>query len=105
MIAHEAIVEFRKMWTWLYKHPAHDQKYYLKHVMKTDHEWQKDCPLCEHFEGNCSGCLEIYDKGNGTLCDDPKSPVNQWRKTQLADPDYRMWYAGKVVNIVEKALK
>lgn len=105
MITSEALQELKKMWTWLYKHPAHDQKYYIQHVIKADSEWQKDCPLCEHLEGDCSQCLTIYDKGNGTICEDLQSPVNRWRNTHLADPDYRMWYASKVVGIADKALK
>ena len=105
MITNEALLEFKKMWTWLYKHPAHDQKYYIKHVIKVDGEWQKDCPLCEQLEGNCPECLALYDNGNGTLCEDQQSPLNKWRNTHLADPNYRMWYAGKVIDIAEKALK
>lgn len=105
MITNETLLEFKKMWIWLYKHPAHDQKYYIKHVIKSDSEWQNDCPVSQQFEGNCSECLSIYDNGSGTLCEDQQSPLNKWRKTHLADPNYRMWYAGKVIDIAEKALK
>ena len=99
----EAIVEFKKMWSWLYKHPAHDKAYYVKHVVKADPRWKNDCPLCNLADGKeCSECLTIWNKGNGSLCEDPESPLNKWRGTHLSDPNFRMWYAGQIADIANR---
>ncbi len=101
----EAIQEFKKMWTWLYRHPAHDKHYYVKHVAKAEPPWKNDCPLCDLSEGECTECLQLWDNGKGSLCDDPESPLNKWRQTHMGDPNFRTWYAGKVADLVDKALK
>lgn len=105
MLEKDALNEFKKMWTWLYQHPAHDKKYYVKHVAKPEDDWKNDCPLCHTSEGECSECLDLWDNGHGSLCQDPDSPYSQWRKTHLNDPNYRTWYAGKIIDITEKALR
>lgn len=99
MINPEAVQEFKKMWQWLYSHPAHNQNYYMKYVARIDQPWQRECPICDSNEGDCQECLELWNRGRGTLCDDPESPVNKWRKTNLGDPDFRTWYAGKIIKI------
>lgn len=96
-----ALEEFKKMWDWLYRHPAHDKQYYVKHVAKADPPWKNDCPLCDFSYGDCTECLSLWDEGNGSLCDDPNSPLNKWRKTYLGDPHFRTWYAGKVSSLVD----
>lgn len=102
----EALMEFKKMWTWLYQHPAHDKRYYVKHVVKADPAWKNDCPLCELSTGDgCKECLLLWDNGEGSLCSDPGSPLSKWRNTHLNDPNYRTWYAGKIVDITQKALR
>lgn len=93
------------MWTWLYSHPAHDANYYVKHVVKADPAWKNNCPLCDLSEGECKECLLLWDKGNGTLCEDKESPLNKWRTTHLGDPSYRTWYAGKIIGLASKVLK
>ena len=102
MVKSEALQEFKKMWQWLYSHPAHNQQYYIKNVAKLDTPWQQECPLCDSFEGDCGKCLEVWDQGKGTLCEDQDSPLNKWRNTNLGDPDFRTWYAGKIVKIASK---
>ena len=105
MVRTDALNEFKKMWTWLYSHPAHGQKYYVKHVAKADPAWKNDCPLCELSDGECKECLTIWDNGNGSLCADPESPLQKWGRTDLGDPHFRSWYAGKIATIAAKALK
>ncbi len=104
MFKKDALNEFKKMWTWLYQHPAHDKKYYIKHVVKIEDGWKNDCPLCDLSEGECTECLDLWDHGQGSLCKDPDSPYSMWRKTHLNDPNYRTWYAGKMIDITDKAL-
>jgi hypothetical protein len=101
----EALQEFKKMWTWLYKHPAHDSKYYVKHVAKPEQGWKNDCPLCALSDGECKECNALWDQGNGSLCSDPESPFSQWRKTHLNDPNFRTWYAGKIVDLADQVIK
>ena len=103
MVKSDALQEFKKMWKWLYSHPAHSQKYYIDHVAKVDPPWQKECPISDCYEGDCKECLELWNEGNGNLCEDPESPINKWRNTNLGDPDFRTWYAGKVVKIATKS--
>ncbi len=105
MVRYEALDEFKKMWTWLYRHPAHDKKYYVKHVAKADPAWIKDCPLCHLSDGECIECLTIWDEGNGSLCEDQNSPMNKWSNTHLSDPNFRSWYAGKIADIASRAIK
>jgi hypothetical protein len=101
-----ALEEFKKMWTWLYKHPAHDSKYYVSHVAKPQPAWKNDCPLCALSKsGECGECKTLWDEGHGSLCSDPESPLSKWKKTQLQDPDFRTWYAGKIVEIAGKSLR
>jgi hypothetical protein len=102
----KALQEFKKMWTWLYKHPAHDGKYYVQHVAKPQPAWRNECPLCALAkEGECQECKALWNSAAGSLCSDPASPLRQWRKTETADPDLRSWYAGKLVGLAGQALK
>ncbi len=105
MTRNDAIEEFRDMWTWLYSHPAHDRRYYIKYVAKPDPAWKNECPICGLTEEECKECLTIWDNGNGTLCEDRESPLNLWQNTNQGDPDFRMWYAGKLVALASKALE
>lgn len=99
-----ALQEFKKMWTWLYRHPAHDKKYYVKNVAKADPRWKNDCPLCQiSGEDDCKECLLLWDNGEGSLCSDPASPLSKWQKTHRNDPNFRTWYAGQIVDITQKA--
>jgi hypothetical protein len=101
-----ALQEFRKMWIWLYKHPAQDNKYYTSYVAKPKPSWRNDCPLCAlSAEGECRECRSMWDTGHGSLCTDPDSPLVKWRKTSVDDPDNRTWYAGRLVEIAGLALK
>lgn len=104
MVRQDALDEFKKMWTWLYRHPAHDRRYYVEHVAKPEPVWKNDCPLCEIADGECKECLTLWDEGRGSLCSDPDSPQSKWGKTQLDDPDFRSWYAGKIADIAAKAI-
>jgi hypothetical protein len=102
----KALQEFRKMWTWLYKHPAHDGKYYVQHVAKPQPAWRNECPLCALArEGECQECKPLWNSADGSLCSDPASPLRQWQKTETSDPDSRSWYAGKLVDLAGQALK
>jgi hypothetical protein len=92
------------MWTWLYKHPAHDRKYYETFVAKLDQPWRNDCPICDLVGQNCSDCLMQWDKQKGTFCTDAKSPFKQWRKTSTDNPDYRMLYAGEIIALAKAAM-
>ena len=93
----DAINETEKMWTWLYKHPAHDELYYVKHVAKMQKPWKNNCPVCELADGACSSCIIAWD--NGTFCTDPESPYSKWQATTLDNPDYRTLYAGDIIAI------
>lgn len=99
----EALNEMTKMWIWLYKHPAQDKKYYVTHVAKLEKAWKNDCPLCEVAENNCSNCLIQLDEQQGTFCTDPESPFKKWKATSLDKPDYRTWYAGKIIAMAQEA--
>jgi hypothetical protein len=101
----EALQELKKMWIWLYQHPAHDKKYYVEHVVKAEPPWKNDCPLCAIAEDNCKECLLLWDNGHGSLCSDPASPLSKWKETHLNNPDYRTWYAGQMIDITQNALK
>jgi len=102
----EALTEFKKMWTWLYRHPAHDRKYYIQHVAMPEGGWEKNCPLCAlSASHSCQECLEVWDQGNGNLCEDPQSPFNRWKNTHISDPNNRTWYAGRLIDIADKNLK
>ncbi len=105
MVRYEALDEFKKMWTWLYRHPAHDKSYYVKHVAKADPAWKKDCPLCHLSDGECTECLSLWDEGSGSLCEDPNSPMNKWSNTHVSDPNFRSWFAGKIADIAKRAMK
>lgn len=100
----EKLQEFHKMWTWLYKHPAHDPQYYVAHVAKPDTPWVNNCPLAITTGEDCVECLMMWDNGAGNLCHDTSSPMTKWRTSDMDDPDNRMWYAGKMVEMSKKAL-
>jgi len=99
----EALNEAAKMWTWLYKHPAHDKKYYVTHVVKLEEPWKNDCPICEVVDSSCSDCLMQFEEQQGTFCTDPESPFRKWKETTLDNPDHRTFYAGEMIALAKKA--
>ncbi len=101
-----AVEEFKKMWIWLYRHPAHDKKYYVRHVARPLNGWRNNCPLCAlSANQDCTECLDVWNHGEGTLCEDPNSPLYKWERTHLNDPNDRTWYAGKLIDIADNYLK
>jgi hypothetical protein len=98
----EALKEATKMWTWLYKHPAHDEKYYVTHVARLSEPWKNNCPVCELAEDTCANCLMTWDEQNGTFCTDPESPFRKWKETRLDNPDFRMMYAGDIIAMTKE---
>ena len=100
----EALKEITTMWTWLYKHPAHDRKYYTTYVAKLDKPWKNDCPICDRADNICSECPMKLDEQNGTFCTDPESPLQKWMTTSLDNPDYRTLYSGEIIAIAQKAM-
>lgn len=98
--------EMLKMWTWLYKHPAHDREYYMTHVAKLSKPWKNLCPLCEmELTGDkCSKCLMSEEVQKGTFCSDPESPLNKWKGTATDNPDNRTFYAGEVIAVAKKLM-
>ena len=100
----EALNEATKMWIWLYKHPAHDKKYYVSHVAKLVQPWKNDCPICEVADSGCSDCLMQFEEQKGTLCTDSESPFRKWKETGLDNPDHRTFYAGEMIVLAKKAV-
>ena len=98
-----ALEETTKMWIWLYKHPAHDMKYYVTYVAKLDHPWKNFSPLCEVSDNSCADCLIGWEGKQGTFCTDPESPYRKWMATALDNPDYRTLYAGEILEMAQKA--
>jgi hypothetical protein len=98
----EALDDLRKMWMWLYKHPAHDIKYYVSHVANLDRPWKNDCPLCDLADEKCSDCLMKWEKQKGTFCTDPESPFRKWMETTRDNADYRTLYAGEIIALAQE---
>lgn len=96
--------EMVKMWTWLYKHPAHDREYYVTHVAKLSKPWKNLCPLCDlELTGDkCSKCLMAEADQKATFCSDPESPLNKWKTTDTNNPDNRTYFAGEVVAVAQR---
>ena len=92
------------MWTWLYKHPAHDRKYYTTYVAKVEKPWKNDCPICDLADDSCQDCPMKGEGQTGTFCTDPESPFQKWMMTSLDKPDYRTLYSGEIIAIAQKAL-
>ncbi|MFH0784538.1 MAG: hypothetical protein V2B20_21620 [Pseudomonadota bacterium] len=103
----EMAKEMVAMWTWLYKHPAHDREYYVTHVAKMTDPWKNLCPLCDlESSGNkCTNCLMIDEDQKSTFCDDLESPLRKWNATSFNNPDNRTYYAGEVIAIAGKLVK
>jgi hypothetical protein len=101
----EALKEISTMWTWLYKHPAHDIKYYETHVAKLDQPWKNGCPICDLEVGNCPDCPMKWEEQNGTFCADPESPLQKWKATTTDLPDFRTLYSGEIIAIAQKAME
>lgn len=97
--------EFQKMWTWLSSHPAHDQAYYMTHVVKLSTPWMGSCPLCHTAKGPCRNCEILWKSDKGGLCDDEESPLVKWRTTSIEDPDNRTWYANRVAVLGMRAIQ
>jgi hypothetical protein len=98
--------EMVKMWTWLYKHPAHDREYYVTHVAKLSKPWKNLCPLCDlELTGDkCTNCLMSGEGQKVTFCSDPESPLSKWKITDTSNPDNRTYYAGEVIAIAQKLM-
>ena len=97
----EALDDLTKMWMWLYKHPAHDKKYYVSHVANLDRPWKNDCPLCDLADQKCSDCLMKWEEQKGTFCTDPESPFLKWEETTTDNPDYRTLFAGEIIALAQ----
>lgn len=95
--------ELLKMWTWLYKHPAHDREYYIAHVAKLDKAWSNSCPFCEleMSGGKCAKCHISGDEMKDTFCCDQESPLSKWKATDVSDPNNRTYYAGEVISVAK----
>lgn len=88
---------FKKMWTWLMAYPAHDREYYMKHVARLDEEWINSCPLANNlYVEDCNGCELLWERTQGTLCTDPRSPLHNWLNTERNQPDKRRFYASQL---------
>ncbi|MCP4337888.1 MAG: hypothetical protein GY799_03150 [Desulfobulbaceae bacterium] len=106
MIKKCQLLSFKKMWTWLSGYPAHDRKYYMKHVARTGKKWMNNCPLSNsELVSNCDGCKLLWPSGRGTLCTDPNAPLFKWRATDVMQPDYRSFYASQVAVLALKAMR
>jgi hypothetical protein len=101
----EALKEIATMWTWLYKHPAHDRKYYETYVAKLNQPWRNDCPICDQEADICPDCPMKLEEQNGTFCTDPESPLQKWQATTTDHPDYRTLYSGEIIAIAQKAMR
>lgn len=98
----EALNEVLKMWTWLYKHPAHDKEYYGTYVSRQTKPWKNNCPVCEIADDTCSNCLLTVDDPKETFCTAPDSPYRKWLETPVDNPDYRTLYAGDIIALARK---
>ena len=105
MIGKDNLLNFRKMWTWLSGHPAHDREYYMKHVAKIDPPWLNCCPLANKEQEECDGCIAIWDSENGSLCTDPDAPIYKWLATSRHHPDFRSYYASQAAVLATKAIR
>jgi hypothetical protein len=101
----DALKEITAMWTWLYKHPAHDRTFYEAHVAKLDQPWKNDCPICNQEADTCPDCPMKWEEQKGTFCTDPESPLQKWKETSTDNPDYRTLYSGEIIAIANKAMK
>jgi hypothetical protein len=97
----EALNDMIKMWMWLYKHPAHDKKYYVSYVADLDRPWKNNCPICDLADEKCSDCLLQWDEQKGTFCTDPESPYSKWQGTGTDSPDLRTFYACEIIALVQ----
>ena len=105
MIGKENLMQFKKMWTWLSAYPAHDQHYYMEHVVELETKWPNSCPLANGTLSECDGCSELYQSVNGSLCLDPDSPLYKYLVTSTEYPDFRSYYASKVAVMAMKAMQ
>ena len=105
MIGKDNLINFKKMWTWLYGYPAHDQKYYMENVATLDELWLNSCPLSNNKGDDCDGCRAIWQSENGSLCSDPDSPLYKWQATSRQHPDYRCYYASQVAVLAMNAIR
>ncbi len=97
---------FKKMWTWLTCHPAHDREYYVKHVARAERDWVNSCPLSNKKpDSDCSGCASLWTSGSGTLCEDPQSPLNKWAFTKVDYPHDRSYYASQLAVLALKHMR
>lgn len=105
MTGQNELSNFKKMWTWLCAHPAHDREYYMKHVEKLQAKWINSCPLSNKSDDTyCDGCKMLWKFEKGTLCTDPSAPLYLWKHTELQRPDDRSFYASQVAVLAMRAL-
>lgn len=97
MTGKDELNNFKKMWTWLIGHPAHDRQYFMEHVAKLDKMWPNSCPLANsNKEGDCTGCKMLWKSERGTLCTDSDAPLYKWQTTDRQLPDDRSYYASQI---------
>lgn len=100
------VINFKKMWTWLYGYPAHDREYYMKHVARIDERWMNSCPLANTNEvKECDGCKILWKSEKGSLCTDSGSPLYKWQNTDTDHPDDRCYYASQTAVLAMKFLQ
>lgn len=107
MIDKQTVGNFKKMWTWLCCHPAHDREYYMKHVAKLDRDWVNCCPLSDSSPNReCSAnCKALWVSKQGTLCSDPRSPLLQWANADINYPHDRSFYASQLAVLALKHMQ
>lgn len=102
MAGKEALINFKKMWTWLCAYPTYDREYYVENIIGGNDLWINYCPLCNETEAkDCNGCKILWNSDNGTLCADPRAPVHKWNNTPIDDHD-RAFYASEVAVLAMK---
>ncbi|MGW8194613.1 MAG: hypothetical protein ACWGOX_10145 [Desulforhopalus sp.] len=106
MTGKDELKKFKKMWTWLLAHPAHDSEYYLSHVLETEKVWLNACPLADSSSAeNCHGCEQLWKSDQGNLCTDPDSPLFKWLNASIHEPDDRSYYASQVAVLAMKRIR
>lgn len=105
MAGKDALIDFKKMWTWLCAYPAHDREYYIKNKIKGSVSWINYCPLCNQTEAkDCNGCEILWDSDRGTLCTDYRGPIYKWNNSAIDSHD-RPFYASEAAVLAMKYLQ
>jgi hypothetical protein len=78
----------------------------MTYVVKLKENWRNSCPLSNSdVVSECNGCNLLWAGETGSLCNDPESPVNKWKITEIENPDYRSYYASQVAILAMKATR